>query len=116
MEATLTGTPGALVDGRGSVTKADMRDQPRLSARGLLTVVWRDENRQIRYMRSLVRNVSGGGALILSYHPLPVGACVRIRATNLYFLAGCGRVRHCRRRGLAYLIGVKFDSEIAARF
>ena len=67
-------------------------------------------------MRSLVRNVSGGGALVLSYRPLPVGAFVRIRATNLCFLAGCGRVRHCHRWGFAYLIGLKFDSELAARF
>jgi len=93
-----------------------MRDQPRILARDLVTVYWRDENQQIRHMRSLVRNMSGGGALVLSYRPLPVGAFVRIRASNLYFLAGCGRVRHCRRCGLAYLIGVKFDSGIAARF
>ena len=42
---------------------------------------WRDETRQIRNMHSLVRNVSGGGALVLSYRPLPVGAFIRIRAT-----------------------------------
>ncbi len=68
-------------------------------------------------MRSLIRNMSGGGALVLSYRPLPVGTFIRIRATNLHFLAGCGRVRHCRRHwGFAYLIGLKFDSEMAARF
>ena len=116
MEATLARTPQALADGRELVKKADMRDQPRVFARGMVTVVWRDENRQIRYMRSLVRNISGGGALVLSYRPLPVGAFVRIRATDLAFLAGCGRVRHCRRWGFLYLLGLKFDSEIASRF
>jgi hypothetical protein len=116
MEATLAGTSRARVGGRGAVTKADMRVQPRLPARGLVTLCWRDENQQIRYMRSLVRNVSGGGALILSYRSLPVGTFVRIRATNLYFLTGSGRVRHCRGWAFAYLIGVKLDSEMAARF
>lgn len=116
MAVTLTGIPRELTDGCGFVKKADMRDQPRVSARGMVTVAWRDESRQIRYMRSLVRNLSGGGALVLSYRALPVGAFVRIRATNLYFLAGCGRVRHCTRWGFVYLIGLKFDSEIAARF
>ena len=33
-----------------------------------------------------------------------------------FFLAGCARVRHCIRWGSVYLIGMKFDSEIAARF
>jgi hypothetical protein len=116
MEATLARTPRALADSRELVKKAEMRDQPRVSARGVVTVVWRDENRQIRYMRSFVRNVSGGGALVLSYRPLPVGAFVRIRARDLCFLAGCGRVRHCTRWGFVYLVGLKFDSEIAARF
>ena len=105
------------MDRSGSVTKGDMRDQPRISAHEVVTIFWRHDNRQIREMRSLVRNVSGGGALVLSYRPLPVGAFIRIRATNLHLLAGCARVRHCRRRwGFAYLIGLKFDSEIAARF
>ena len=116
MHATLARTPRALTDGCESVKKADMRDHPRLSARYVVTVVWRDENRQIRYMRSLVRNISGGGALVLSYRPLPVGSFVRIRDRNLFFLAGCARVRHCTRWGFAYLLGLKFDSEIAARF
>jgi PilZ domain len=116
MDITLAGTPRAVNDGRGFVKKTDMRDQPRLSARDMVTVVWRDENRQIRYMRSLVWNISGGGALVISYRPLPVGSFLRIRASNLVFLNGCGRVRHCTRWGFAYLLGLKFDSEIAARF
>jgi PilZ domain len=115
MEATSTHTPRALTDGREFATKADMRDEPRLSASGMVTVVWKDENQQIRYMRSLLRNISGEGALVLSFRPLPVGSFVRIRDANLIFLADCARVRHCTRCGFAYLIGLKFD-EIAAQF
>jgi hypothetical protein len=116
MQGTLARTHRALNEGRQFVEKADMRDQPRLSARGMVTVVWRDENRQIRYMRSLVWNISGGGALVLSYRPLPVGSFVRIRDRNLFFLTGSASVRHCTRRGFVYFVGLKFDSEIAARF
>jgi hypothetical protein len=116
MEEIFARTARAPAGGRDSVKKAEMRDQPRLSTCSMVTVVWRDENQQIRYMRSLVRNISGGGALVLSYRPLPVGSFVRIRDRNLFFLAGCARVRHCTRCGFAYLIGMKFDSEIAARF
>jgi len=79
-------------------------------------MVWKDENQQIRYMRSLLRNISGEGALVLSFRPLPVGSFVRIRDANLIFLADCARVRHCTRCGFAYLIGLKFDTETAARF
>jgi hypothetical protein len=82
----------------------------------MVTVVWRDGKQQIRYMRSLVRNISGGGALVLSYRPLPVGSFVRIRDASLFVLSGTARVRHCTRCGFAYLIGLKFDSDIAARF
>jgi hypothetical protein len=116
MEATLTRTPRALTDGRELVKKAEMRDHPRVSTRSMVTVVWRDKNGQIRYMRSLVWNISGGGVLVLSYRSLPVGSFVRIRDRNLFFLAGCARVRHCTRWGFVCLIGMKFDSEIAARF
>jgi len=116
MEATLTRTPRALTDGRELVKKADMRDHPRVSARSMVTVVWRDKNGQIRYMRSLVWNISGGGVLVMSYRSLPIGEFIRIRDRNLFFLAGCGRVRHCTRWGFVYLIGLKFDSQIAARF
>jgi hypothetical protein len=93
-----------------------MRDQTRLSARSIVTVVWRDEKQRIRYMRSLVLNISGGGALVLSYRHLPVGSFVRIRDVNLFFLTGSARIRHCTRRGFVYLVGLKFDMEIAARF
>jgi hypothetical protein len=116
MEATLEHTPRALTDGRESVKTAEMRDQARLAASGIVTVVWRDEKRQLRYMRSLLRNISGGGALVLSFRPLPVGSPVRIRDANLFLLSGSARVRHCTRCGFAYLIGMKFDSDIAARF
>ncbi|MCU1274806.1 MAG: hypothetical protein JWO48_2237 [Bryobacterales bacterium] len=116
MEATLAGTPGTLAAGGQCVTKADMRVQPRLLARGLVTIIWRDKKGQIRNMRSLLQNFTGGGALVLSYRPLPVGAFVRIRDTNLFFLAGCARVRHCNGGRFAYLIGLKFDSAMATRF
>ena len=115
MEATLERTPGSLADGRESVKNAEMRDQERLSASSMVTVVWRDENRQIRYMRSLLRNISGGGALVLTFRLLPVGSVVGIRNANLSFLANSARVRHCTRCGFAYLIGLKFDSTIAAQ-
>jgi hypothetical protein len=116
MEATLEGTRRKLAAGTQLVTKAEMRDQPRLLVRGLVTIVWRDEKGEIRQMRSLLRNFSGGGALVLSYRPLPVGAFVRVRGTRLFFLAGCARVRHCSGRRFAYLIGLKFDSAMATRF
>ena len=116
MEATVTNTPQALTDGRARVKTQEMRDQARLSASGIVTVVWRDEKRRIRYMRALLRNISGGVALVLAFRSLPVGSFVRIRDASLFLASGSARVRHCTRCGFAYLIGMKFDSEIAARF
>jgi hypothetical protein len=116
MEAIATYTPPALTDGREMVKQADMRDQARLSASGMVTVVWRDEKRQLRYMSTLLRNMSGGGALVISYRPLPIGSFIRIRDASLFLVSGSARVRHCTRRGFVYLVGLKFDSEISARF
>ena len=116
MEATVKNTSHALTDSRALVKTQEMRDQARLSASGIVTVVWRDDKRQIRYMRSLLRNLSGGGALVLAFRPLPVGSPVRIRDASLFLVSGSARVRHCTRCGFAYLIGMKFDSGIADRF
>ena len=116
MEATLAHPPRDLTDDRESVKNAEMRDQERLSASGMVTLVWREENRQIRYMRSLLRNISRDGALVLAFRPLPVGSFVRIRDASLFLVSGDARVRHCTRCGFAYLIGLKFDSEMAAGF
>ena len=116
MKATVAGTPRTRAASGQSVTKAAGRDQSRLPAGGVITIIWRDEKGRIRQMSSLLENFSGTGALVLAYRPLPVGAFIRIRGTNLYFLAGCARVRHCNGRRFAYRIGLKFDNAIAARF
>ena len=49
------------------------------------------------------------------FHLLGFGSS-KIKVFFPPFSTGCGRVRHCTRWGFVYLIGLKFDSEIAARF
>jgi hypothetical protein len=94
----------------------DLRIHQRVPLRGVIHLLWRDGDLRIRSLHALARNISAGGALVQSYRALPVGCFVRIRSNKLFFLAGCARVQHCARRGLTYRIGLKFDSELSARF
>jgi hypothetical protein len=53
---------------------------------------------------------------VQSYRKLPVGTLVRLRSNQLFFISGFARVKHCARRGMIYRIGLKFFSDLSARF
>lgn len=108
--------PSTALSERNSGNLADNRAHPRVTLRGQIELVWRDAKQNIRSMEAKVRNVSRAGALVHCHHALPVGAFVRIRSTELYFLAGCARVQHCSRRAFTYHIGLKFYAELPARY
>jgi len=97
-------------------SKAELRTHPRVSLRGLIVLAWRDEDKEIKYLRAIIRNISSGGALVQSYRPLAVGSFVRIRSEKLFFLAGSARVQRCARRGLMFDIGLKFYKDLSARY
>jgi hypothetical protein len=100
----------------GRKVKQELRNCPRLPLNGRILLLWKDRNQQIRQLHALMRNISGGGALVQSYRALPVGTMVRIRSRKLFFAAGCARVQHCSRSGLTYRIGLKFYKDLAARY
>jgi len=79
-------------------------------------LVWKDDKARIRYLHALTRNISSSGVLVVSCRSLPAGTFVRIRSKKLFFLAGCARVQHCKRRHLIYYIGLKFYSDLSARY
>ena len=99
-----------------SKSNAELRKQKRLPLSGLVLVVWRDEQKQIKSMYAMLRNISSGGALLQCYRPLPVGTPIRVRSRKLFFVAGCALVQHCARRGLFCQIGVKFYEPLGRRF
>ncbi len=101
---------------QASAGQGENRAHARVTLRGQIELVWRDGKQQIRSMEATVRNVSRAGALVHCRHALPVGSFVRIRSTELYFLAGCARVQHCSRRAFTYHIGLKFYAELPARY
>jgi len=59
--------------------------------------------------------LSGSGATVSSLFPVAVGSNVQVRS-RINILAGSAHVRHCRRRGLFYRIGIEFSRPFAARF
>jgi hypothetical protein len=95
--------------------RSDLRAHDRLSISGRLVLVWKDGIR-IRSVQAIAKNVSQGGALVLSYRGLPVGSIVRLRSSKLFFLSGCAKVQHCARSGFVYQIGLKFYKDLGARF
>ena len=112
----VSGEPLASLPQRESAATGDHRAHPRVTLRGQVELVWRDAKQNIRSAEAKVRNVSRAGALVQCHHALPVGSFVRIRSTELYFLAGCARVQHCSRRGFTYHLGLKFYAELPARY
>ena len=96
--------------------KPQRRVHPRSRLSGPVTLVWRDDKERIRFLAARARNVSSSGVLVVSYRSLPAGTFVRIRSKKLFFLAGCARVQHCKRRHLIYHIGLKFYSDLSARY
>lgn len=59
--------------------------------------------------------MNGSGAAVMSLSPVAVGANVLVRS-HIDILAGNAEVRYCKRRGLAYRIGLQFSRPLAARF
>jgi hypothetical protein len=59
--------------------------------------------------------MSGSGALIESLVPIAVGSPVRM-VSRVSLLAGRAHVRHCKRQGLVYRIGLEFGQPLADRF
>jgi hypothetical protein len=94
---------------------SELRAHKRLSLWGRIVLVWKDGD-QIRSTQALARNISRGGALVQLYRKLPVGALVRLRSNQLFFISGFARVEHCAHRGLTYQIGLKFFSDLSTRF
>lgn len=94
---------------------SELRAHKRSSLWGRIVVVWKDGDR-VRCTQAVARNVSRGGALVQSYRKLPVGTLVRLRSNQLFFISGFARVKHCARRGMIYRIGLKFFSDLSARF
>jgi hypothetical protein len=106
-------TPAGCVD---SPMRAELRAHLRVPLRGRVVLIWVDGSHRSRRLYALARNVSGGGMVVQSYRPLPVGSFVRVRSRNCFFLAGGARVQYWSRGRLTYQIGLKFDNELAGRY
>jgi len=68
-----------------------------------------------RKVRVRAIEMSAAGAAVMSLSPVAVGANVMVRS-HIELLAGNAEVRYCKKRGLAYRIGLQFSRPLAARF
>ncbi len=85
----------------------DRRAEPRLRVHFLAQISGESGLRCIRGV-----NINGGGALLLTTHPLPTQSVVLFHVKSLG-LMGFAQVRHCAARGVnSYAIGIGFPSPL----
>jgi hypothetical protein len=91
-----------------ATTTTEARAHHRVQVRGWVALLANVSNRSLTTRWARAHNMSRAGLMVKSWRPLPAGSLVYIRSQQLHFLAGWARVRHCRRAGWMYRIGLEF--------
>ena len=91
-----------------ALKRKDLRQHRRYAVdAGVLKVSWLDVTGSMKMTRTRALNVSEGGiAIELPEAALPL-SLVRFQSDR-YNLRGAGYVRHCRRQGSRYIVGLEF--------
>jgi len=107
--ATLPGLPPAahVVNGRLCA---------RLRIRCWVVLYWHDKQGHKRRAVARTVDVSGNGVMLESAVPVRAGEFVQLRSKKLMLIAGNGHVRHCRRDGWKFRIGLQFATALKDRF
>ena len=85
----------------------NLRKSPRFPLVVPIQVTWKDTQGLEWRRQGYCLDTSSGGLKMELPSPVPVNACIQVRSAQLHF-AGSASVRHCRRDGPRYLVGVAF--------
>jgi hypothetical protein len=103
--------------GRATVTTSPAgRVYDRVPAGGSIALLTYSPERGAQTLWTRAIDMSGAGLKVSAYRPLKVGSIVYIRFEHLQLLAGWARVRHCRRTGWTYRIGLELRKPLPNRF
>lgn len=91
-----------------AATTDEARAYNRVQVKGWVTLLTDFSNRRLTTVWARAGNMSREGLMVKSWRPLSKGSIVYVRSQQLHFLAGWARVRHCRRSGWMYRIGLEF--------
>ena len=72
----------------------------------MLSLSWRDQAGNTRFVRARGLDISESGARIESSEPIETNSEVFVRVDD-YGLVGCAAVRHCSRRGPKFVLGLE---------
>jgi PilZ domain len=86
------------------------RTQPRKIQICRICIYWKDQDGLPKVQSGLVEDRSLSGLGITVPDPIPIGTKVQVRGRAKELL---GSVRHCRAKGINYLIGIRLDDEDA---
>ena len=95
---------------------ANGRACARLRLRCWVLLCWHDNQRRKRTVLARTVDVSGTGVMLETAVPVRIGEFVQIRTKKLLLIAGNGHVRHCRRDGWKFRIGLQFAKSVTSRF
>jgi PilZ domain-containing protein len=100
----------------GRAATAEARVHERFPISGSVDLITYSPEQGAESVPAKALNMSGAGLMVSASQPLPVGSVAFIRSRELHFIAGWSCVRHCRRRGVRYNIGLKFLKPLSRRF
>ena len=78
-------------------------------------IEWTDECGLKRHVRGRCFDISSSGLRIVVHQPIPAGATVNVGIPKAA-LDLTGTVRHCRKNGLWYSVGLEFPARNERRF
>jgi hypothetical protein len=95
-----------------ATTTTEARAHHRVQVKGWVALLTNVSNRSLTTRWARAHNMSRAGLMVKCWRPLAAGSIVYIRSQQLHFLAGWARVRHCRRAGWMYRIGLEFRNPL----
>src|SRR5262249_17945497 len=109
------GAMGVMQTSWSVLKRKDMRRHRRyLVNSGILQIFWLDTSGKMKMTRSRAINISESGMAVELPEPAMPLSMLRFQSERLK-LMGTGAVRHCRRVGTKYIVGLEFTEGLRWR-
>src|ERR1700687_2685816 len=90
---------------QAKTTRTNRRSQQRIAINTHLFVSFQDRKGAQHRIRAHAVDLSKSGVLVQSDEPVPLGQVVYLQTPN-FIAMGRASIRHCRQKGLKYVIGL----------
>jgi hypothetical protein len=92
--------------------QANRRKEPRIPVASEFDIFWQDSDASQQSTRARGIEMSEHGVSIRSAKPIQCNSVIQVRGRQVQY-HGRGRVCHCSKKGLTYIIGVQLENSYA---